>query len=1071
MDMELRFTRLMGDLADLGKELSEKEKNLKILRGLPKSWEMKVIAMRDNRDMKTTSTAKIFSDLKAYEFEHEPKDVEESETRNVALVASQQTTSSNRSKSNSCDFLSDEQYALFVRKMKRFMRKNNFQDSHRSGHRKQHESSPQTAKAETSDSQLLCYNCRKPGHFKANCPHPIVSKHQDCNTTKRPSKETGERYKRNDKPESSSSRNERRRKAMVVNETSDTVEAESSSSSSSSDDESTEEEKGLLCLFSQESEDLCFMADEDEVKSHSSSCYSAESSSVGSQTFNESVTEMMRRFKVIKSTYSKLKEENSRLMISYNALRQVRVENIKLVIAKEQLEKNVLALKEQCTTREKREQELLEVLDKFNNSSNLMDRMLNESILPGERMGIGFDPSSSSQEKQVIWYVDSGCSRYMTGDKTMLSNFIEVDGPKDECKIVNTKDGKTALTGQRKKNMYVISLISSNANVCFVAKSNADLNQEWHNKLSHLNLKTISKLAKRNLVRGLPEESYTKDKICEACQKGKQFKSSFKSKDVDANSRSLSLLHMDLFGPVDPASLSGIKCFIHNNGKNHLRAFDERANEELFMGYSSVSKAFRVLNKRTMVIEESNHVKFDEQSEKNPSGIKTSNNSSQNPQQRVDEEISDEEDILSSYTKYHLKVSEPENTIQEMSNVQQINPNVQTPSEPMIYVQLPDISEIDAQAQQNTLESDLRWLKDHPPNQVIGNVQEGVRTRASLHESMMACFLSQMEPKTIEEALSDPDWVIAMQEELHQNKARLVAKGYCQEEGIDFDETFAPVARLEAIRIFMAFAAYKNFRVYQMDVKSSFLNGLLVEEVYVEQPPGFVVNNEHEKVYHLKKALYGLKQAPRAWYDTLSHFLINCGFMKGAVDKTLFRIKDNDHILLVQIYVDDIIFGSMNPVLCEKFSILMQGKFEMSMMGELNYFLGLQVKQCSDGIFISQAKYTKDLIRKFGIDGKRSERTITETQEEKSEIFNDPLVTEQELNKFLEQSQYIQSVLRDPTENESRESFHSVGNPIGYVKEDSVLERSDSFDYSPSSTPPKMSSPLKSTASSKKKKA
>ncbi|XP_019164367.1 PREDICTED: uncharacterized protein LOC109160534 [Ipomoea nil] len=313
MDMELRFTRLMGDLTDLGKELTEKERNLKILRGLRKSWEMKVIAMRDNRDMKTTSTSKIFSDLKAYEFEHEPKDAEELETRNVALMANQSASTSN------------------------------------------------------------------------------------SNTSKSPSKETGERHKRNDKPESSGSRNERRRKAMVVNETSDTAVNESSSSSSSSDDESSEEEKGLLCLFSQESEDLCLMADEDEVNSHSSSCYSAESSSVGSQTSNESVTEMMRRFKVINSTYSKLKEENSQLTISYNALRQVRIENIKLAIAKEQLEKNVLTLKEQCTARERREQELLEVLDQFNNSSNLMDRMINDSRLPGERKGIGFNPSSSSQ--------------------------------------------------------------------------------------------------------------------------------------------------------------------------------------------------------------------------------------------------------------------------------------------------------------------------------------------------------------------------------------------------------------------------------------------------------------------------------------------------------------------------------------------------------------------------------------------------------------------------------------------------------------------------------------------------
>ncbi|XP_019168179.1 PREDICTED: uncharacterized protein LOC109163912 [Ipomoea nil] len=134
------------------------------------------------------------------------------------------------------------------------------------------------------DSQLLCYNCRKPGHFKGNCPHPIVSKHQDNNTTTSPSKETGERYKRSDKPESSNSRNEGRRKAMVVNETSDTIATESSSSSSSSEDENTDEEKGLLCLFSQVSDELCLMADEDEVNSHSLSCYSAESNmSTGSE--------------------------------------------------------------------------------------------------------------------------------------------------------------------------------------------------------------------------------------------------------------------------------------------------------------------------------------------------------------------------------------------------------------------------------------------------------------------------------------------------------------------------------------------------------------------------------------------------------------------------------------------------------------------------------------------------------------------------------------------------------------------------------------------------------------------
>ncbi|KAK6117405.1 hypothetical protein DH2020_048861 [Rehmannia glutinosa] len=170
--------------------------------------------------------------------------------------------------------------------------------------------------------------------------------------------------------------------------------------------------------------------------------------------------------------------------------------------------------------------------------------------------------------------------------------------------------------------------------------------------------------------------------------------------------------------------------------------------------------------------------------------------------------------------------------------------------------------------------------------------------------------------------------------------------------------------------MFLAYDVHKNFTVYQMDVKSAFLNGLLEEEVYVEQPPGFEQKTTGDKVYKLKKALYGLKQAPRAWYDTLSLFLTDNGFTKGKVDRTLFRIQDGESILFVQIYVDDIIFGSTNKELCDKFSNLMQDKFEMSMIGELTFFLGLQVKQLKYGTFISQTKYTRDLMKKFGMEGK-----------------------------------------------------------------------------------------------------
>nr|GEV41995.1 copia protein [Tanacetum cinerariifolium] len=175
-----------------------------------------------------------------------------------------------------------------------------------------------------------------------------------------------------------------------------------------------------------------------------------------------------------------------------------------------------------------------------------------------------------------------------------------------------------------------------------------------------------------------------------------------------------------------------------------------------------------------------------------------------------------------------------------------------------------------------------------------------------------------------------------------RNKARLVAVGYSQQEGIDYDETFAPVARIEAIRLFLAYAAHKDFTVYQMDFKTAFLNGILKEKVYVGQPLGFVSKQYPDHVYALDKALYGLKQVPRAWYDVLSEFLIESGFQKGPIGTTLFIKKKGKHIMLIQIYVDDIIFGSTNPKYCTKFSDLMVKRFEMSMMGEMKFFLGLQ---------------------------------------------------------------------------------------------------------------------------------
>ncbi|GJV99131.1 putative ribonuclease H-like domain-containing protein [Tanacetum coccineum] len=329
----------------------------------------------------------------------------------------------------------------------------------------------------------------------------------------------------------------------------------------------------------------------------------------------------------------------------------------------------------------------------------------------------------------------------------------------------------------------------------------------------------------------------------------------------------------------------------------------------------------------------------------------------------------------------------------------------------------------------------------HPQSQILGDPKSAVQTRSKVQNKsgahallshihkqqrnnhkdqqhcLFACFLSQEEPKKIAKSLQDDSWVQAMQEELLQfklqqvwvlvdlphgmkvigtkwvyinkrdergvvvrNKARLVAQGYTQEEGIDYDEVFAPVARIEAIRLFLAFASFMGFIVYQMDVKSAFLYGTIDEEVYVSQPPGFVDPDHPTKVYKVVKALYGLHQAPRAWYATLSTFLEKHGYKRGTIDKTLFIRRNKKDIMLVQVYVDDIIFGSTNKSWCDEFEALMQSRFQMSSMGELTFFLGLQVKQNKGGIFISQDKYVAEILKKFDLVNVKAAITPMETK-------------------------------------------------------------------------------------------
>jgi hypothetical protein len=303
-----------------------------------------------------------------------------------------------------------------------------------------------------------------------------------------------------------------------------------------------------------------------------------------------------------------------------------------------------------------------------------------------------------------------------------------------------------------------------------------------------------------------------------------------------------------------------------------------------------------------------------------------------------------------------------------------------------------------------------------PIDNILEDIEKGVTTRSRVtnfyeHYS----FISYFKPFKVEDALRDPDWVMVMQEELNnfkrnqvwslvkipkqnvvgtkwvlsnkqdehgivtRNKAQLMAKGYSQVEGLDFDETFAPVARFESIHILLAYSTHHSFKLYQMDVKSVFLNGPIKEEVYLEQPPGFKSEEYPNHVYKLHKALYGLKQAPRAWYECLRDFLIKNGFRIRKADSTLFTRKMGKDLFVCQVYVDDIIFGSTNKFFCDEFSKIMTNRFEMFMMGVLTFFLGFQIKQTKEETFISQTKYARDILKNFGMDKAKPIKTTMGT--------------------------------------------------------------------------------------------
>uniref|UniRef100_A0ACD5YFN0 Uncharacterized protein n=1 Tax=Avena sativa TaxID=4498 RepID=A0ACD5YFN0_AVESA len=266
------------------------------------------------------------------------------------------------------------------------------------------------------------------------------------------------------------------------------------------------------------------------------------------------------------------------------------------------------------------------------------------------------------------------------------------------------------------------------------------------------------------------------------------------------------------------------------------------------------------------------------------------------------------------------------------------------------------------------------------------------------------CLLSAEEPRDVVEALGDAAWKKAMDEEMAsildndtwvhcplpsghkaiglrwvykvkrdangnvvKHKARLVAKGYAQRQGVDFEEVFAPVARMETVRLLLALAAHSSWEVHHMDVKSAFLNGDLCEEVYVAQPPGYIIAGKEQQVLKLQKALYGLRQAPRAWYAKLDDTLGKLGFTRSPLEHAVYRRGDSTSFLLVGVYVDDLIITGTNPAAIEEFKLQMKKLFRMSDLGLLSYYLGIEVSQTEEGITLCQRSYAAKILEMAGL--------------------------------------------------------------------------------------------------------
>ncbi|KAK9031776.1 hypothetical protein V6N11_056065 [Hibiscus sabdariffa] len=692
-----RFSVIVNGLKGYGEIIPEDKLVRKLIYSLPESWDSKKTAIIEAKNLKTLKLDELMGSLLTHELMNQGKRDEEKKKEEkkevekkkigIALKVSLESDSSDED---------DEEMAFLAKRFTRFMKSNRGRKFLRKGEFK-------NKNREEEKDQLICYECKKLGHIRTECPQ--LKK-----------KSFGKKKKL---------------KAHVA---------------TWSDEESSDEDE-------EEVANLCLMAldDEPKVTSNSSLC-------------DLSYNELFETYEELQEVYDELVEKyKESILKNKKIISDLKNDKDSLYEANHNLELKIKSMQEDQKVLEKKNQDLHGLLSKVQEDHQKEVGDLKASLNKGEHC---YKAKSSSANS---WYLDSGCSRHMTGDK---SRFLE-----------------------------------------------------------------------------------------------------FKSKSGGVVT----------FGDNSKGNIEGI---------GSIGKFDAKSDEAIFLGYSLNSKAYRVFNKRTLVVEESIHVVFDD-----------------NLLPRKDSCDDDDVGILQSIG------GEPSSKEDEVPTKEE-----ETQDPP-----LEALKDMNLEEREVAYPRELNYVKG---GEILGDPSKGVTTRASLKNTChYVAFISCIEPKNIKEALNDDFWILAMQEELNQfdrsnvwtlvdrphdkstigtkwvfrnkldesgnivrNKARLVAQGYTQEEGIDFDETYAPVARMEAIRMLLAFACHHEFKLFQMDVKSAFLNGFINEEVYVEQPPGFEDPKFPNHVFKLSKALYGLKQAPRACKGRMASSSIKLSTSKKSSRSLAWRI-------------------------------------------------------------------------------------------------------------------------------------------------------------------------------------